>query len=172
MTGVPTRHRPRWPRIGAVPAVRNAMPSTCCGSSATTATRRMAKPTATKDWRPSRAAGSRHLPDKPIWSTAPKAWDEALELGEKARLPQRADQRDRTDRHDRPGDGLRHHRDRAGLCAGEVQESWPAAVTSRSSTGRCRALEELGYCRIRSKRSIPMRSARHPWERAGDQPHR
>ena len=40
-----------------------------------------------------------------------------------ARLPQRAVDRDRADRHDRPGDGLRHHRHRAGLRAGQVQEA-------------------------------------------------
>ena len=40
-----------------------------------------------------------------------------------ARLSQRAGDRDRADRHDRPGDGLRHHRHRAGFRAGEVQEA-------------------------------------------------
>ena len=40
-----------------------------------------------------------------------------------ARLSQRAGHRDRADRHHRPGDGLRHHRHRAGLRAGEVQEA-------------------------------------------------
>ena len=40
-----------------------------------------------------------------------------------ARLPQRAGLGDRADRHDRPGDGLRHHRHRARLRAGEVQEA-------------------------------------------------
>jgi ribonucleoside-diphosphate reductase alpha chain len=40
-----------------------------------------------------------------------------------ARLPQRAGHRDRADRHHRPGDGLRHHRHRARLRAGEVQEA-------------------------------------------------
>ena len=40
-----------------------------------------------------------------------------------ARLPQRAGHRGRADRHHRPGDGLRHHRHRARLRAGEVQEA-------------------------------------------------
>ena len=40
-----------------------------------------------------------------------------------ARLPQRAGHRDRADRHDRPRDGLRHHRHRAGFRAREVQEA-------------------------------------------------
>ena len=40
-----------------------------------------------------------------------------------ARLPQRAGHRHRPHRHHRPGDGLRHHRHRARLRAGEVQEA-------------------------------------------------
>ena len=40
-----------------------------------------------------------------------------------ARLPQRAGHRARADRHDRPADGLRHHRRRARLRAREVQEA-------------------------------------------------
>ena len=40
-----------------------------------------------------------------------------------ARLPQCAGHRDRAHRHHRPGDGLRHHRHRARLRAGEVQEA-------------------------------------------------
>ena len=45
--------------------------------------------------------------------TRPGAWDDALALGETARLPQRADHRGGADRHHRPRDGLRHHRHRA-----------------------------------------------------------
>ena len=55
--------------------------------------------------------------------TPSAAWDRALALGERARLPQRAGHRGRADRHHRPGDGLRHHRHRARLRAGEVQEA-------------------------------------------------
>ena len=40
-----------------------------------------------------------------------------------ARLPQRAGLGRRPDRHHRPGDGLRHHRHRARLRAGQVQEA-------------------------------------------------
>ena len=40
-----------------------------------------------------------------------------------ARLPQRPGDGARADRHDRPADGLRHHRRRARLRAGEVQEA-------------------------------------------------
>ena len=58
------------------------------------------------------------------WSSTPRrAWDHALAPRRGARLPQRAGDRDRADRHDRPGDGLRHHRHRARLRAGEVQEA-------------------------------------------------
>ena len=53
---------------------------------------------------------------------AKAAWDEALSSAS-ARLPQRAGHRDRAHRHDRAGDGLRHHRDRARFRAGEVQEA-------------------------------------------------
>ena len=40
-----------------------------------------------------------------------------------ARLPQCAGDRGGADRHHRPGDGLRHHRHRARLRAGEIQEA-------------------------------------------------
>jgi len=36
-----------------------------------------------------------------------RAWDDAVSLGEASRLPQRPVHRDRADRNDRPGDGLR-----------------------------------------------------------------
>ena len=63
------------------------------------------------------------LPRRP--STAPRCedWDEAVQLGERARLPQRAGDRARADRHHRPPDGLRHDRHRARLRAREVQEA-------------------------------------------------
>ncbi len=54
---------------------------------------------------------------------AKAAWDQALDARREARLPQRAGDRDRADRHDRPRHGLRHHRHRARLRAGEVQEA-------------------------------------------------
>ena len=53
------------------------------------------------------------------------------------RLPQRADRGHRTDRHDRPGDGLRHDRHRARLCAREVQEARRRRLLQdRQSIGR------------------------------------
>jgi ribonucleoside-diphosphate reductase alpha chain len=64
-----------------------------------------------------------NCPDQRLVELAKQAWDEALTLGEAARLPQRAGDRHRAHRHDRPGDGLRHDRHRARLRAGEVQEA-------------------------------------------------
>ncbi len=67
----------------------------------------MARRPATR--RPRRSPGAarpRHtLPRGPLVAAAKAAWDEALALGEAARLPQRAGLGDRADRHDRPGDG-------------------------------------------------------------------
>ena len=83
-------------------------------------------PTATRSWRSppvplDHACAAR---DDARWSRTPRAaWDDALALGEAARLPQRAGHRDRADRHHRPGHGLRHHRHRARLRAGQVQEA-------------------------------------------------
>ena len=92
-------------------------------------------------------------------------------LGAAARLPQRPDHGDRADRHDRAGDGLRHHRHRARLRAGEVQEA-----------GRRRLLQDhqprgargAGQPRLpagggRGDRRL-RRRPRHARQRAGDQP--
>ena len=50
------------------------------------------------------------------------------------------------DGHDRPGHGLRHDGHRARLRARSSSRSWPAAVTSRSSTAAVpAALRTLGY---------------------------
>ena len=45
---------------------------------------------------------------------------------------------DRADRHDRPGDGLRHHRHRAGLRAGQVQEAGRRRLLQDHQPARCR----------------------------------
>ena len=50
-------------------------------------------------------------------------YDEALELGEQSRLPQRPGHRPRPDRHDRLHDGLRYDRRRAGHRPHQVQEA-------------------------------------------------
>ncbi len=63
-----------------------------------------------------------HVPAD-LLAAARQAWDEAVELGERARLPQRPGDGPRADRHHRLHDGLRHHRRRAGHRAGQVQEA-------------------------------------------------
>jgi ribonucleoside-diphosphate reductase alpha chain len=68
----------------------------------------------------------RHRPQSArpyLLEAARECWDRALELGEKHGYPQRADHLHRADRHDRAADGLRHHRRRARLRAGQVQEA-------------------------------------------------
>ena len=69
------------------------------------------------------AARPRRLPR----AGADRACQEGLGPGararRKARLPQRAIDRHRPHRHHRPGDGLRHHRHRARLRPGQVQEA-------------------------------------------------
>ena len=56
-------------------------------------------------------------------SAARKAWDDALDLGEVVRLPQRAGDGARAHRDDQLHDGLRHDRRRARLLAREVEEA-------------------------------------------------
>ena len=77
-----------------------------------------------------------------------------------ARLPQRAGHRDRADRHHRPGDGLRHHRHRARLRAGEVQEARRRRLLQdHQPRGAGSAARARLSARARSPRSRPMRSA-------------
>ena len=67
------------------------------------------------------------------------------ELGQEARLSQRAGHRPRADRHDQLPDGLRHHRHRARHRAGEIQAARRRRhVEDRQPDGRP-ALEKLGY---------------------------
>ena len=63
------------------------------------------------------------IADKALSDAAKSAWNQALSLGTRLRLPQRAGDRDRAHRHDRAADGLRHHRRRARFRAGEIQEA-------------------------------------------------
>ena len=56
-----------------------------------------------------------------LLDAARRTWDEAVELGERARVPQRAGDRARPHRDDQLPDGLRHDRDRARLLARQVQ---------------------------------------------------
>src|SRR6185295_16254470 len=66
-------------------------------------------------------------------------------VGRTARLPQRAGDRDRADRHHRPGDGLRHHRHRARLRAGQVQEARGRRLLKIINRAVPEALRVLGY---------------------------
>ena len=59
--------------------------------------------------------------DGELLAAARRSWDEAVELGERVRLPQRAGDGARAHRDDLLPDGLRHHRRRARLLAGQVQ---------------------------------------------------
>ena len=56
-------------------------------------------------------------------SWPPSEWAEVVDLGETERLPQRPGLGARPDRDHRLHDGLRHHRHRARLLAGQVQEA-------------------------------------------------
>ena len=91
----------------------------------------------------------------------------------RARLPQRPGDRDRADRHHRPRDGLRHHRHRARLRAGQVQEARRRRLLQdhqpRGAGGAARA--RLLRSRT-SPRSRPMRSAtaRSPTRRRSTTP--
>ena len=76
------------------------------------------------------------------------------------RLPQRAGDRDRADRHDRPRHGLRHHRHRARLRAGEVQEARRRRLLQDHQPGRAGgARARSATARARSPRSSPTPSA-------------
>ena len=81
-------------------------------------------------------------------------------LGERARLPQRAGDRDRADRHDRPRHGLRHHRHRARFRAGEVQEARRRRLFQDHQPRGARSAAHARLSREpRSPRSRPMPSA-------------
>ena len=115
-----------------------------------------------------------NCPDQTLVALAKSAWDEALSLGRKARLPQRPDHRHRPHRHHRSGDGLRHHRDRAGLRAGEIQETGRRRLfQDHQPVGAGGPWKPWATPAIRSPRSSPMRSATaRIGTGPGDQPHR
>ena len=88
-------------------------------------------------------------------AAARAAWADALALGEAARLPQRAGHGGRADRHDRPGDGLRHHRHRARLRPGQVQEARRRRLFQDHQPRRAR-----GVARARLRRGEDRRDRR------------
>ncbi len=88
------------------------------------------------------------------------AWRDALALGDEARLPQRPGLRRRADRHDRPGDGLRHHRHRARFRAGQVQEARRRRLFQDHQPRRAGSLARARLPRgARAPRSSPTPSA-------------
>ncbi len=89
------------------------------------------------------------IPDKELAEAAQAAWDEALSLGHRLRLSQRAGHRDRANRHHRPGDGLRHHRRRTRFRAGEIQEAGGRRLFQDHQPLRARS---AAHARLRAKR--------------------
>ena len=76
------------------------------------------------------------------------------------------------DRHDRSGDGLRHHRHRAGLCAGEVQEARRRRLFQDHQPRRPRSLARARLQRGRDRRDRGLcRRSRQPGAGPGHQPH-
>ncbi len=77
-------------------------------------------------------------PDQRLVAHARAAWDQALELGEKHGYRNAQATVIAPDRHDRPRDGLRHHRHRARLRAGEVQEARRRRLLQDHQPAPCR----------------------------------
>ena len=70
-----------------------------------------------------RRAHPRHRSTRDVHKLATAAWDEVIKLGETNGFRNAQASVLAPDRHHRLHDGLRHHRHRAGLLAGEVQEA-------------------------------------------------
>ena len=83
--------------------------------------------------------------DADVHKRATAAWDGVVKLGETQRLPQRAGQRARADRHHRLHDGLRHHRHRARLLPGEVQEAGRRRFDADRQPDDPAGPQKLGY---------------------------
>ena len=89
-----------------------------------------------------------------LLGAARRAWDDALDLGEVVRLPQRAVDRARADRDDQLHDGLRHDRRRARLLARQVEEARRRRRDhDRQQDGRAAASRSSATRRRRSTRS-------------------
>ena len=88
-----------------------------------------------------------------------------------ARLPQRAVDRDRAHRHHRPRHGLRHHRHRARLRAGEVQEAGRRRLLQDHQPGRAGGPAHAGLRRGPDRRDRGLCGRpRHAGPGAGHQP--
>ena len=91
-----------------------------------------------------------------LLGAAQQSWDEAVELGERYGVRNSQATRARADRHDRPDDGLRHHRHRARPRAhqGEEARRWRHDVHRQPDDPACAAQARL-LRRRRSTRSSP-----------------
>ena len=112
----------------------------------------------------------RQLPRRPPRRGGKKRLESGTCARRAARLPQRPGLGHRADRHDRPGDGLRHHRHRARLRPGEVQDAGGRRLLQdHQSDGAARARAP----RLRRRDGRAHRGAcgrpRHAEGRAGDQ---
>ena len=105
-------------------------------------------------------ARCRRLPRPALCRARPQRLGPGADARRDQRLPQRPGDRDRADRHDRPGHGLRHHRHRAGLRAGQVQEARRRRLLQDHQPRRARgACAPSAMARARSRRSSPTPSA-------------
>ncbi len=87
------------------------------------------------------------------------------------RLSQRPDHGDRADRHDRPGHGLRHDRDRARLRAGQVQEAGGRRLLQDHQPDGAQGAGQARLSARADRRGRALRGRpRHADRRARDQP--
>ena len=107
-------------------------------------------------------------PDARLSEHAKRAWDRALDARRGAWLPQRAVERDRADRHDRPRYGLRHHRHRARFRAGEIQEARRRRLFQDHQPRRAGGAARARLWRKRDCRD--RRLCRRPWFSLGQAP--
>ena len=110
------------------------------------------------------------VPQTNIVEHAKAAWDLALELGELHGYRNAQSYRGGADRHHWPRDGLRHHRHRAGFCAGEIQEARRRRLLEDHQPRRARsaARARLSRERHRGDRGL-RRRPRLALQCAGDQ---
>ena len=118
-------------------------------------------PTATRSSRRRRFRSiTRRCPTSALVDAAMRAWDRALELGQAHGYRNAQATRRRADRHHRPRHGLRHHRHRARLRAGEVQEACRRRLLQdHQPCGARSAAHARLLARPRSPRSRPTPSA-------------
>ena len=98
------------------------------------------------------AARRRRLPRRQLDRGRPARLGPGHRARPGARLPQRPVDRDRAHRHHRPGHGLRHHRHRARLRAGEVQEARRRRLFQDHQPGRSRGPAHARLRRGRDRR--------------------